>query len=58
LFCRVCGIKAFYVPRSHPEGISVNARCIDAATVRSLRIRAFDGANWERHVGELAPLGT
>jgi hypothetical protein len=58
LFCRVCGIKAFYVPRSHPDGVSVNARCIDAATVRSLRIRAFDGANWERHVSELAPLGT
>ncbi|MFO7287160.1 MAG: GFA family protein [Gammaproteobacteria bacterium] len=57
LFCRVCGIKSFYVPRSHPDGISVNARCLDPATVKSVRIaQQFDGANWERHAAELPPL--
>jgi hypothetical protein len=56
LFCRVCGIKSFYVPRSHPDGFSVNARCLDQATVRAMNIQPFDGANWEQHVGELAPL--
>src|SRR6476659_11122079 len=30
LFCSVCGVKSFYVPRSHPEGYSVNFRCLDA----------------------------
>ena len=56
LFCRVCGIKSFYVPRSHPDGYSVNARCLDPATIRSMRVRHFDGANWESHVAELPPL--
>jgi hypothetical protein len=58
LFCRTCGVKAFYVPRSHPEGVSVNARCIDGATVRTLRVQPFDGANWERNAGDLRPLSS
>lgn len=41
-FCRHCGIKGFYVPRSHPDGISVNARCLDAGSVTSVRIVPFD----------------
>jgi hypothetical protein len=48
LFCSVCGIKSFYVPRSHPDGFSVNARCLDPGTVRELIVRSFDGQNWER----------
>jgi centromere protein V len=55
-FCGACGIKSFYVPRSHPDGVSVNARCLDPGTVGSLEVRPFDGANWERHVAELPPL--
>jgi hypothetical protein len=46
-FCAVCGIKSFYVPRSHPDGISVNARCIDPATIESMTIVPFDGMDWE-----------
>ena len=41
-FCRHCGIKSFYVPRSHPDGIDVNVRCLDEGTVASLRISLFD----------------
>jgi hypothetical protein len=48
LFCRVCGIKSFYVPRSHPDGISVNARCLDPGMVRSMRVLPFDGCHWEQ----------
>ena len=47
LFCRICGVKAFYVPRSNPDGFSVNVRCLDQATVRSLKVLPFDGENWE-----------
>jgi hypothetical protein len=47
LFCKVCGIKSFYVPRSHPGGISVNARCLDPGTVTGVDVRPFDGRNWE-----------
>jgi hypothetical protein len=49
LFCATCGIKPFYVPRSHPEGWSVNARCIDEGTVTSMKLNAVDGRNWEKH---------
>lgn len=48
-FCRHCGIKSFYIPRSHPDGISVNLRCIDEGTVRNVDHRTFDGQNWERY---------
>ena len=48
LFCSVCGIKAFYVPRSHPDGYSVNARCLDEGTVEHMTITRSDGKNWEK----------
>lgn len=52
LFCSICGVKSFYVPRSHPEGYSVNVRCLDEGTVRSLRIKPFDGKRWEQQYPE------
>jgi len=52
-FCRVCGIKPFYVPRSNPDGIDVNVRCLDSPPP-NLRIVPFDGRNWEAHAGTLA----
>lgn len=48
LFCSVCGVKSFYVPRSHPDGYSVNANCLDAGTVTGETVTAVDGLNWER----------
>jgi len=48
MFCSVCGIKSFYVPRSHPDGYSVNARCIDTGTVREMIITKFNGQEWEK----------
>lgn len=56
LFCRTCGIKSFYVPRSNPDGYSVNARCLDPGTVAKIRVSHFDGRNWELHAHELAHL--
>jgi hypothetical protein len=46
-FCAVCGIKSFYIPRSHPNGYSVNARCLDGVAVTDLTIVPFDGKHWE-----------
>ena len=57
LFCKTCGIKSFYIPRSHPEGISVNVRCLDAATIRSIHIEQFDGKNWEANIHKLKSPG-
>jgi hypothetical protein len=48
LFCSHCGIKSFYVPRSHPDGFSVNARCLDEGTVEHMTIRPADGREWEK----------
>ena len=47
LFCRHCGVKAFYVPRSHPDGFSVNFNCLDRYTIRGFRVLPFDGQHWE-----------
>ena len=54
-FCRICGIKSFYVPRSNPDGVDVNLRCLDSMPA-STRIRSFDGENWEEHAHRLAGL--
>lgn len=56
LFCKVCGVKSFYVPRSHPDDFSVNARCLDEGTVEMLTVTPFDGLNWESAAEELEPL--
>jgi hypothetical protein len=48
LFCSICGVKSFYVPRSHPDGYSVNARCLDDGTVTDMRAERVDGRNWEQ----------
>ena len=55
-FCRHCGVKSFYVPRSHPDGISVNVNCLDPDTILSLEAEPFDGANWEENIHKLSQL--
>jgi len=48
IFCRHCGIHAFYVPRSDPDKVSVNARCLDGVDAAALHpSRQFDGRHWE-----------
>jgi len=55
-FCGHCGVKSFYIPRSHPHGVSVNVHCLDGETVEAINITAFDGANWEQNVSKLSPI--
>jgi hypothetical protein len=47
-FCSTCGVKSFYIPRSHPDGVSVNARCIDSDTIESISVKPFNGREWEK----------
>ena len=54
LFCRVCGIKSFYQPRSHPEAWSVNFNCLDRAALPRHSTHSFDGRNWERAARHLS----
>lgn len=55
-FCKACGCKPYYVPRSNPDGYSVNVRCIDKSTITKLTVRPFDGRNWEANAAHLAGL--
>ena len=54
-FCKHCGIHAFYVPRSDPDKIDVNARCIDDIDLAALSLKYFDGKNWEQAMGQTVP---
>lgn len=55
LFCSVCGVKAFYIPRSNPDGIDINLRCLDSCP-EDVTIEPFDGRNWEDHAHKLRHL--
>jgi hypothetical protein len=52
-FCSVCGIHPFYTPRSHPDGIDVNVRCLDGDALERFRIDPFDGREWEGNVDRI-----
>ena len=56
MFCSTCGVKAFYRPRSNPDGWSVNARCLDDTAGLTLTVEEFDGRNWELHADTLSHL--
>jgi hypothetical protein len=56
LFCRHCGVKSFYVPRSHPDGYSINVRCLDPGSVVELRVAAFDDNDREAATAAVAHL--
>ena len=49
-FCSTCGVHSFYVPRSHPNGFSVNARCLDDVDLSWFEREHFDGQNWEKQI--------
>lgn len=53
--CKICGVKAFYTPRSNPDGIDVNVRCLDI-DLATVVIEPFDGRNWEANAANLAHL--
>ncbi len=54
-FCKICGVKPFYTPRSNPDGVGVNVRCLSPAP-RKVHIEAFDGRNWEANAHTVAHL--
>ncbi len=47
-FCRHCGMHPFYTPRSHPNDVDVNLRCLDGDAWRRFALTSFDGKNWEQ----------
>ena len=55
MFCRHCGVHPFYVPRSDPDKMDVNVRCLDAVDIAGLTIQPFDGRNWESAIEQDVP---
>lgn len=53
LFCGHCGIKSFYVPRSHPDSFSVNLNCIDLPDEIEVTVDDFDGRNWSQNLEQI-----
>jgi hypothetical protein len=52
-FCSVCGVHAFYTPRSHPDGVDVNVRCLDGDAAARFTVTPFDGREWEANVATI-----
>lgn len=56
LFCGRCGVKSFYVPRSNPDGYSVNVRCLDPATIEHVEVQLFDDNDRESSEAKIRDL--
>jgi hypothetical protein len=54
-FCKTCGVKSFYIPRSNPDGYDVNVRCLEPQP-KEIFIEKFDGRNWEQNAANLKHL--
>lgn len=54
-FCPVCGICSYYIPRSHPDKIDVNVRCLEGIDLAELTITPFNGREWEKNRPGLDP---
>lgn len=52
-FCKQCGIKSFYQPRSHPNCWSINVRCLDIYSKFDIKFDTFDGKNWEQNIEKI-----
>jgi len=52
-FCSQCGVHSYYRPRSHPDSIDVNIRCLDGVDASDFQLYSFDGRHWEESVEAL-----
>ena len=55
LFCKMCGVHSFYVPRSDPDKTDVNVRCLDGIDLDAISVKSFDGRNWEVSMQQHVP---
>ncbi|MES1174310.1 MAG: GFA family protein [Myxococcales bacterium] len=49
-FCNTCGIHSFYTPRSDPDKVDVNVRCLDDVDLSTVEVQLFDGKHWEEAI--------
>jgi hypothetical protein len=43
------------VPRSDPDKIDVNVRCLDSVDLAAVKTHSFDGKNWEQSMTHRVP---
>jgi hypothetical protein len=43
------------VPRSDPDKIDINVRCLDDVDLSSIAVQPFDGRNWEEAMQQHGP---
>jgi hypothetical protein len=55
-FCSRCGVKGFYIPRSNPDGVDVNVRCLDPSTIAELHVGLFDDHDRDASTAAIAHL--
>jgi len=48
IFCKICGITSYYIPRSNPDGVAVTVNCVDPGTIRYVELKHYDGKNWDK----------
>jgi len=51
-FCKKCGVKSFYQPRSHPEMYSINHKCVTNPPAIK-EVVYFDGKNFEDSIKKI-----
>ncbi len=54
-FCATCGIHPFYTPRSDPDKIDVNVRCLDNVDPTQIKPHTFDGQHWDESMAGRVP---
>ena len=52
-FCRTCGIHSFYRPRSNPDKVDVNIRCLEGVSSDQFEYDTFNGQHWEENIQAL-----
>ena len=52
MFCMICGVQSFYVPRSNPGGVGVMPHCVTSETIKECEIIKYNGKNWEKSFEE------
>lgn len=53
LFCKNCGISSYYIPRSHPDGVDINLRCVEGVNLESMSLEDFNGRAWEANIDSI-----
>lgn len=58
LFCKICGVHSFFIPRINTESYGVAISSVDTDTIKKVNMVHFDGKNWEEAYAALVGKST